>query len=95
MLGWTRDAAQGVAEQVMVPVGTAAIGLVGLWLMLRGLRGIWRQQAAGQGHDHAHHHHDHHHSDHHHHHDHDEDCSCGHAKGPTIEEVEKLSLIYI
>jgi ABC-type nickel/cobalt efflux system permease component RcnA len=91
VLGWTRDAAQGVAEQVMVPVGTAAIGLVGLWLMLRGLRGIWRQQAAGQGHDHAHHHHDHHHSDHHHHHDHDEDCSCGHAHGPTIAEVEKIT----
>lgn len=88
VLGWTRDAAQGVAEQVMVPVGTAAIGLVGLWLMLRGLRGIWRQQAQEQGHDHAHHHH---HSDHHHHHDHDEDCSCGHAHGPTIAEVEKIT----
>lgn len=91
VLGWTRDAAQGVAEQVMVPVGTAAIGLVGLWLMLRGLRGIWRQQAQGQGHDHAHHHHDHHHSDHHHHHDHDADCGCGHAHGPTIAEVEKIT----
>lgn len=91
VLGWTRDAAQGVAEQVMVPVGTAAIGLVGLWLMLRGLRGIWRQQAQEQGHDHAHHHHDHHHSDHHHHHDHDEDCSCGHAHGPTIAEVERIA----
>ena len=73
VLGWTRDAAQGVAEQVMVPVGTAAIGLVGLWLMLRGLRGIWRQSAAGHGHDHDHHHHDHYHD----HHDHDAACGCG------------------
>lgn len=87
VLGWTRDAAQGVAEQVMVPVGTAAIGLVGLWLMVRGLRGVWRQQAKGQGDDHAHHHHDHHHD----HHDHDADCGCGHAHGPTIAEVEKIT----
>jgi nickel/cobalt transporter (NicO) family protein len=86
VLGWTRDAAQGVAEQVMVPVGTAAIGLVGLWLMLRGVRGIWRQSVAGHGHDHAdgrdHHHHDH---------EHDDACGCGHAHGPTIAEVEKIT----
>ena len=87
VLGWTRDAAQGVAEQVMVPVGTAAIGLVGLWLMLRGLRGIWRQSAAGHGHDHDHHHHDHYHD----HHDHDAACGCGHAHGPTIAEVEQIT----
>jgi nickel/cobalt transporter (NicO) family protein len=99
VLGWTRDAAQGVAERVMVPVGTAAIIAVGLWLMVRGLRGVWRQRpVAVVHHDHDHHldHHDHHDDHGHHghghdHHDYDETCGCGHAHGPTLAEVERIT----
>lgn len=54
VLGWTREAAQGVAEDVMAPIGTAAIAGVGLWLMLRGVAQV---RAQGHGPD-GHHHHD-------------------------------------
>ena len=43
LLGWTREQAHGVADDIMAPVGTLAIVGVGLWLMWRGLRGLQRQ----------------------------------------------------
>ena len=78
VLGWTRGQMEGVAEDVMAPVGSAAIAGVGLWLVWRGLRGI-RAAAVVQAHNG---HHDHHH---------DADCGCGHAHGPTLAEVDKLT----
>ena len=82
LLGWTRDAAQNVAQDVMAPIGTLAIAAVGLWLATRGLRKIWRQAAvlAPQAHDH----------DHHHHH-HDADCGCGHSHGPSLAELKRAT----
>ncbi len=80
ILGWTRERAHGVADQIMAPVGTAAICGVGLWLMWRGFRGIKRQTAvqrtAVQPHDHSGHVHDAH---------------CGHAHGPSVTDVENLT----
>ena len=81
-----REVMVGVVEQVMAPISYAAIGLIGLWLMLRGLRRFLPRRV------HAHHdrhdHHDHAHA----HHDGDGVCaSCGHAHGPTLEEVERAS----
>jgi nickel/cobalt transporter (NicO) family protein len=76
-LGWTRAAVLGISEDVMAPVGHVLVGLVGLWLITRGARRIWRARAAP-----SHHHHDHHHV-------HDEDCN--HAHGPTMEEVTALT----
>jgi ABC-type nickel/cobalt efflux system permease component RcnA len=50
LLGLTRQAMQGVADKIMAPASYAAIALVGLWLLVRGLR---RFRHAGQ-HDHGH-----------------------------------------
>ena len=75
ILGWTREQAHGVADEIMAPVGTAAICGVGLWLMWRGLSGLRRQAGAihaGQG-DHVH------------------DEHCGDQHGPTVEEVSNLT----
>ncbi len=57
LLGWTREQAHGVADDIMAPVGTLAIVGVGLWLMWRGLRGLQRQTRQD---DHSGHVHDEH-----------------------------------
>ncbi len=86
-LGWTRERMVGMAEGALAMASWAAIAAIGLWLVWRGARGVWRGvQADGErssGHDH-HHHHDHHH-------DHGPECGCGHAHGPTVEEVARLT----
>lgn len=90
-LGWTRERMVGLAEGALTVASWVAIGLVGLWLVGRGLRGLLRQGAVpvavpdhgpGDGHPHAfaHHHHDH---DHHH----GPECGCGHAHGPNPAQV--------
>lgn len=56
VLGLTRQATQGVAEQIMAPLGSLAIAAVGLWL-------IWRGVAQLRHHDH--HEHDEHCNHHH------------------------------
>jgi nickel/cobalt exporter len=76
LLGWTRDAAQNVAQEVMAPIGTLAIAAVGLWLAARGLRKIWQQTAAIAPHTPDHHHHD---------------ADCGHSHGPSLAEVERAT----
>lgn len=93
VLGWTRQQTQGAAEGWLSLAGTLAIAGVGLWLMLRGLRGVLRQ-SRGAG-DHAHAGHDNDHGHDHHNHDHDHDAAhcahCGHAHAPTIEQVQALT----
>lgn len=93
-LGWTRERMVGMAEGALAMASWAAIAAIGLWLVWRGARGVWRgvrleqvAQDGGQGHDR--HDHDHHHD--HHHHDHGAECGCGHAHGPTVEEVAQLT----
>ncbi len=81
VLGWTRLQMEGVAEDMMAPVGSAAIAALGLWLVWRGLRGI---RAAQVGHDH-------HPGGPDHHHHHDADCGCGHAHGPSLAQVQRLT----
>ena len=82
-LGWTRDAAQNVAQDVMAPIGTLAIVAVGLWLAARGLRKIWRQAVRhpprAHGHDQAYQDHPHH------------DADCGHSHAPSLAEVERAT----
>lgn len=98
LLGWGRDQTEDWAARVAAPIGTAAIGAVGLWLMLRGMRGLWRQAAAGehQGQDQTpvHDHHGGHSHDHDHHdHAHPQPAvceSCGHAHGPSLAQVAAL-----
>lgn len=75
LLGWTREQAHGVADDIMAPIGTIAIIGVGIWLMWRGLRGL-RRQMRRPSYDQSVHVHDEH---------------CGHAHGPTIEDLDNLT----
>jgi ABC-type nickel/cobalt efflux system permease component RcnA len=52
LLGWTRAQMTGAAEEVMLPLSAAAIGLVGLWLAWRGVRRLWRLARPRGGHAH-------------------------------------------
>lgn len=84
VLGWTRQAVVGTAEDVMAPVSHVLIAGLGLWLVWRGVRGLMAQ---GHAHDHddglvhgSHIHGPHVHGP-----------ECGHAHGPTVEEVSRLT----
>jgi len=69
----------GTADDVLAPVSYVMIVLIGVWLLLRGLRKMLpRKESAG--HEHNHHDHDHHHDGGHCH-------ECGHKHGPTAEEA--------
>lgn len=97
VLGWTRDTVVDASEQVMAPLGTALIGLLGLWLMVRGVRHLLRQATASTVHataagpsgipdlrgtaNHA--------AGHDPHHVHSADC--GHAHGPTLDEIAEVT----
>lgn len=85
VLGLTRTAVEGAAEDWLTPVGHAMILGLGLWLVWRGFRGM-RGGAAEHDHDqdHAQDHHDHHH------HDHVHGPQCTHAHGPSLEDVERV-----
>ena len=89
LFNWTREQMVGSVEQIMAPISYGAIGLIGLWLVWRGVRGLIRQRraAAKPRLIHAHgltavsphpsipt-----------------EICdTCGHSHGPTLDEVAKL-----
>jgi ABC-type nickel/cobalt efflux system permease component RcnA len=65
-------------------MSAGAIALVGVWLVIRGLRRVRR--ASTNSHDHDHHH------DHVHGHGDDHACSeCGHAHGPDPEDIARVS----
>ncbi|GGH51906.1 hypothetical protein GVY41_07920 [Frigidibacter albus] len=80
-LGWTRQQVVGLTDDTLAPLGHLAVAAVGIWLVLRGARGLRRWGRAGWGardhaghehaaHDQAHHghgHHEHAHHDHPHH----------------------------
>lgn len=75
----TRQHMTDLAEDVMAPASFAAIGLVGLWLAVRGLR-RWRNVRPEH-----HNHHDHSHQN-------DAPCpSCGHKHWPTPAEAEAVT----
>ncbi len=74
VLGWGREQMTSVADDVLAPLSYGLIGLVGLWLMIRGMRHLRPK------HDH----------DHAHEGDGDVCSSCGHAHGPTLEQAETV-----
>ncbi|KMK67991.1 nickel/cobalt transporter [Puniceibacterium sp. IMCC21224] len=79
VLGWTRQQMQGAAEVWLAPASYAAIGLIGLWICVRGARRLWRSLAgvkilARRDGDGAHSHDD-------------DDACCGHSHGPTPEQA--------
>ena len=90
LLDWSRERMVDTAEAWLAPLSYVLIGLVGLWLLLRGARKLWGQRVGGamtaKVPDHHHDHQDHHHHDQGHSH-----CdSCGHAHGPSIEEASQV-----
>jgi ABC-type nickel/cobalt efflux system permease component RcnA len=76
-----------LAEAVLAPASYALISAVGLFLVWRGGRSLLRRRAALAHAPVGHHHDHHHHRDHHHDHHHDAACGCGHAHGPTPDQV--------
>ena len=71
VLGWTRSQMTGAAETIMLPVSAAAIGLIGLWLAIRGTRSLWSLRTGGAKATHGHSCHG----------------GCGHRHGPSPDEV--------
>lgn len=86
VLGLSRLAVEGAADRWMAPASHAMIAALGLWLVWRGARAL-RPATASLTTGHSHHHH--HDDPHHHDHDHDH-ASCGHAHGPTLDQVAQV-----
>lgn len=86
-LGWTRERMVGVSDDVMTPVSYGAILALGVWLVWRGARKLFRRRpqvpVLAGAHDHQ--------PDHDHDHNHVHDAHCGHAHGPSLHEVEQVS----
>jgi nickel/cobalt transporter (NicO) family protein len=72
VLGWSRERMTALADGSLTALSYALVAGLGLWLVWRGGRGLWRMRAAGQGagEGHAHHAQDDHAQDHAHRHDH-------------------------
>lgn len=93
-LGVTRQAVVGAAEDVMAPVSHAMVAGLGLWLVWRGVRGL-RAQVVQKGQDHGQ---DHkqvhkqvHGQVHGHVHGHVHGPDCGHAHGPSLDDMSRLT----
>lgn len=85
VLGISREAMTGLADDVFQPLSFALIALVGLWLAWRGARGLLELRGSAHSHDHSH---DHPHD--HPHHGQDATCAtCGHAHAPAPDQVEQ------
>ncbi|TGD63386.1 hypothetical protein EYC08_13985 [Tabrizicola sp. WMC-M-20] len=78
VLGWTRVRMEGFADTAMVPVSHGLIAGLGLWLVWRGAGGLWAGRRVTEV-AHLHEHHSH------------EDCGCGHAHGPSVEQVAQVT----
>lgn len=87
ILDWSRERMVATAETWLAPLSYLLIGLVGLWLLMRGARKLWGQRVGAAMTAKVH---DHHHDHHHHDHDHAHCESCGHKHGPTVAEAAQV-----
>ncbi|MFU8864803.1 MAG: nickel/cobalt transporter [Rhodobacterales bacterium] len=85
VLDWSRERMVNTAEAWLAPLSYVMIGMVGLWLLLRGARKLWAQRAVAARADAALH-------DHSHVHDSDDGVcvDCGHKHGPTMQEAAEI-----
>jgi ABC-type nickel/cobalt efflux system permease component RcnA len=79
LLNWSRQYMVEVAERLLAPASYGLIALVGMWLLLRGLKQLYRAWQQHRPH---------------HHHAHDEYCGCQHAHGPTIAEAAEVRSLW-
>lgn len=78
LLGLARDTVTGAGEAWVTAAGNLMVAGLGLWLLVRGARGLLRQPAGGgAGHGAEGHRHDH-------------GDGCGHAHGPTAAEASAV-----
>ena len=92
LLGMTRQQMTDAGDYWLAPASLAAITLVGLWLVWRGVRGLMRRPKPHVTHAHVHDHDDHHPHHHDHVHDHDEVCeTCGHSHAPDPAAVARAT----
>lgn len=89
VLDWSRERMVNTAEAWLAPVSYVMIGMVGLWLLLRGARKLWRQRPVAAPSEPALHDHSHDHA-HNHIHDHAVCADCGHKHGPTMQEAAEI-----
>lgn len=87
VLNWGRERMVDTAERVLAPLSYGLVALVGLWLLIRGVRhlvGVLRARGSG-GHG-PHDHGAHSAQDH----VHDATCGCGHSHGPSAAQAEQV-----
>ena len=97
VLDLTRERMVGLAERVLAPASQVAIGLIGVWLAVRGLSRLWSGLRVGRAADHEHagrgrepaHAHGRGHDGVGHVHD----AQCGHRHGPTVAEVARATTL--
>lgn len=73
LLGISREALTDMADGHLAVISFGAIGAIGLWLIIRGMRHLRRQTLTAHHHDHAHH----------------EACGCGHAHAPSPDDLAR------
>ncbi|AWD23093.1 nickel/cobalt transporter [Fuscovulum blasticum] len=86
VLGLTRDAVTAAGGGWVTATGNLMVAGLGLWLVIRGLRGLGRLRSTAQAGSHDHDPHTHAHD-----HDHGPDCGCGHAHGPTLDQAAAVT----
>ncbi|PTE16046.1 nickel/cobalt transporter [Pseudogemmobacter blasticus] len=86
VLGLTRDAVTAAGGGWVTATGNLMVVGLGLWLVIRGLRGLGRLRSTAQAGSRDHDPHTHAHD-----HDHGPDCGCGHAHGPTLDQAAAVT----